>query len=147
MLAACCVLGTAGACDAEAGAHAEAPPAHAATRPRPLPLAPPVEPATPAQAAATSRGIDDAPDDDSRARGRPIPTVDLDLKDVDIANVCRLLADVAKVNIVVADDVHGSVTMRLRQVPWDRALEVILATKGLRAERRGDILLVRGPAR
>jgi type IV pilus assembly protein PilQ len=77
------------------------------------------------------------------AGGRGAP-VDLDLQGVDIADVCRLLADVGRVNIVVADGVHGAVTLRLRRVPWDRALEVILQTKGLRAESAGDIIIVRG---
>ncbi len=69
--------------------------------------------------------------------------VDLDLKDVDIANACRLLADVGRANIVVADDVHGSVTVRLRRVPWERALDLILRTKGFHAEREADVIMVR----
>jgi type IV pilus assembly protein PilQ len=74
--------------------------------------------------------------------GRPGATIDLDVKDVDIANVCRLLADVGHVSIVLADDVHGTVTVRLQRVRWARALDVILLTKGLRAEREGDVIVV-----
>jgi type II secretory pathway component HofQ len=73
----------------------------------------------------------------------PRAPVDLDLKDVDIADVCRLLADVGHVNIVVADDVHGSVTLRLRGVPWDRALDVILETKGFHTVQQADVIIVR----
>ena len=74
--------------------------------------------------------------------GRPGATIDLDIKDVDIANVCRLLADVGRVSIVLADDVHGTVTVRLKRVRWDRALDVILLTRGLRAERDADVIVV-----
>jgi hypothetical protein len=75
--------------------------------------------------------------------GRPGATIDIDLKDADISDVCRLLADVGRVNIVVADDVHGKVTISWRRVPWDRALDVILTTKGLRAEREANVIVVR----
>jgi hypothetical protein len=74
-----------------------------------------------------------------RVRGRP---VDLDLRDADIRDVCRLLADVGHTNIVVADGVTGSITLRMRRVPWDQALDVILRAKGYRAERDGDVILV-----
>ena len=63
-----------------------------------------------------------------RYRGRRI---DLDLKDADIHNVLRLLADVGRVNVVTADDVSGNVTIRMRNVPWDQALDVVLQAKGL----------------
>ena len=65
--------------------------------------------------------------------------IDLDLKDVDIHNVMRLLADVGGINIVVPDDVKAQVTVRLRQVPWDQALEVVLASKGLWYRREGNL--------
>ncbi len=65
--------------------------------------------------------------------------IDIDLKDVDIHNVMRLLADVGGINIVVPDDVKARVTVRLRQVPWDQALEVILASKGLWYRRQGNL--------
>lgn len=68
--------------------------------------------------------------------------IDLDVKEADVADVCRLLADVGKVNIVVADDVQAKVTVRMRQVPWDQALDVILRTKGYRAEREGNVITV-----
>ncbi|WP_428261910.1 type IV pilus secretin PilQ [Haliangium sp.] len=65
--------------------------------------------------------------------------VDLDFKDVDIHNVMRFLADVGGINIVVPDDVQARVTVRLRQVPWDQALEVILASKGLWYQSEGNL--------
>lgn len=68
--------------------------------------------------------------------------IDLDLKDADVHNVLRLLADVGKVNIVTADNVGGSVTIRMRNVPWDQALSVVLQSKGLGMVRRGNIIRV-----
>jgi type IV pilus assembly protein PilQ len=65
--------------------------------------------------------------------------IDLDLKDVDIHNVMRLLADVGGINVVIPDDVKATVTVRLRQVPWDQALEVVLASKGLWYRREGNL--------
>ncbi len=73
--------------------------------------------------------------------------IDLDVKDADLHDVCRLLAEVGKVNIVVADDVKGSVTLKLKRVPWDRALEVILRAKGYAQERDGNIILVGAAAK
>ncbi|MBT8494265.1 MAG: type IV pilus secretin PilQ, partial [Deltaproteobacteria bacterium] len=72
-------------------------------------------------------------------RGRPI---DLDFKDADIHNLLRLLADVGGVNIVIPDEIKASVTVRLRRVPWDQAMEVILASKGLWYRREGDLIRI-----
>jgi type IV pilus assembly protein PilQ len=68
--------------------------------------------------------------------------IDLDLKDADIHNVLRLLADVGKVNIVTADDVSGNITIRMRNVPWDQALDVVLQAKGLGMVRQGNLIRV-----
>jgi type IV pilus assembly protein PilQ len=68
--------------------------------------------------------------------------IDLDFKDADIHNILRLLAEVGGVNIVTSDDVTGSVTIRMRDVPWDQALDVIMEAKGLGAERRGNLIRV-----
>ena len=68
--------------------------------------------------------------------------IDLDLKDADIHNVLRLLADVGHVNIVTADNVTGTVTIRMRNVPWDQALDVILQAKNLGVVRQANMLRV-----
>ena len=68
--------------------------------------------------------------------------IDLDLKDADIHNILRLLADVGRVNIVTADDVTGNVTIRMRNVPWDQALDVVLQAKGLGMVRQGNLIRV-----
>jgi len=68
--------------------------------------------------------------------------IDLDLKDADVHNVLRLIADVGRVNIVTADNVSGSVTIRMRNVPWDQALDVVLQSKGLGMVRQGNMIRV-----
>src|SRR5262249_1552660 len=68
--------------------------------------------------------------------------IDLDFKDADIHNILRLLADVGQVNIVTSDDVKGSITIRMRDVPWDQALDVILKAKGLGMQREGNLIRV-----
>ncbi|MGB0678434.1 MAG: secretin N-terminal domain-containing protein, partial [Polyangiales bacterium] len=74
-----------------------------------------------------------------RYRGRRI---DLDFKDADIHNILRLIAEVGQVNVVTSDDVAGMVTIRMRGVPWDEALAVILQAKGLGMVRRGNMIRV-----
>jgi type IV pilus assembly protein PilQ len=68
--------------------------------------------------------------------------VNFEFKDIDIHNLIRIIAEISKRNIVVADDVSGKVTIRLRNVPWDEALELILRSKGLGQERIGNIIRV-----
>jgi type IV pilus assembly protein PilQ len=68
--------------------------------------------------------------------------IDLDLKEADIHNVLRLIADVGRVNIVAGDNVTGTVTIRMRNVPWDQALDVILQAKNLGVVRQGNMLRV-----
>ena len=68
--------------------------------------------------------------------------IDLDFKDADIHNILRLLAEVGGVNIVTSDEVSGQVTIRMRNVPWDQALDVILQAKGLGMVRRGNLIRV-----
>jgi type IV pilus assembly protein PilQ len=68
--------------------------------------------------------------------------IDLDLKDADIHNVLRLLADVGGVNVITSDNVSGSITIRMRNVPWDQALDVVLQAKNLGMVRLGNLLRV-----
>ncbi|QQR92041.1 MAG: type IV pilus secretin PilQ [Myxococcales bacterium] len=68
--------------------------------------------------------------------------IDLDFKDADIHNILRLLAEVGSVNVITSDDVTGTVTIRMRNVPWDQALELILQSKSLGMVRRGNIIRV-----
>jgi len=68
--------------------------------------------------------------------------IDIDLKDADIHNVLRLLADTGHVNVVTADDVVGTITIRMRNVPWDQVLDVVLQAKGLGMVRQGNLIRV-----
>ncbi|MBW2733490.1 MAG: type IV pilus secretin PilQ [Deltaproteobacteria bacterium] len=68
--------------------------------------------------------------------------IDLDFKDADIHNILRLLSQVGNMNIVTSDDVRGKVTIRMRNVPWDQALDVVLRAKGLGQVREGNLVRV-----
>lgn len=68
--------------------------------------------------------------------------ISIDFKNADIHDVLQLIADVSKINIITSDDVAGSVTMKLRNVQWDKALDVILKTKSLGKEVLGNIIRV-----
>src|SRR4029450_9932684 len=68
--------------------------------------------------------------------------ISLDFKEVEIADVLRLVAGVWELNIIAGDEVKGEVTIRLVDVPWDQALDVILLTKGLGFVRVGNVLRI-----
>jgi type IV pilus assembly protein PilQ len=68
--------------------------------------------------------------------------IDLDFKDASVHEVLRLLSDVGHVNIVTADNVTGAVTIRMRNVPWDQALDTVLQAKGLGMVRQGNMIRV-----
>ena len=68
--------------------------------------------------------------------------ISLDFKNVDIADVLRLIAEVSELNVIAGDEVNGKVTVRLVDVPWDQALDVVLLTKGLGFMRVGNILRI-----
>ena len=57
--------------------------------------------------------------------------ISLDFKEADIQDILRILAEVGGINIVAGDDVKGKITIRLIDVPWDQALDIILITMGL----------------
>ena len=64
--------------------------------------------------------------------------VSLDFKDADIVNVLRLLSEIGGENVVITDDVRGRITLRLVDVPWDQAFNIVLATNGLGPSVRCD---------
>jgi len=68
--------------------------------------------------------------------------VSLDFKDADIKNILRLIAEVSNFNIITADDVSGKITMRLVDVPWDQALEVILQSRSLGMVQVGNVIRI-----
>jgi len=67
------------------------------------------------------------------------PTIDLDFKDADIHDLLRALARVGNVSMIVPDEIRASVTVQLKRVPWEQALEVILASKGLWYRKDGTL--------
>ncbi|MDI6789641.1 MAG: type IV pilus secretin PilQ [Thermodesulfobacteriota bacterium] len=73
--------------------------------------------------------------------------ISLDFQNADIHNVLRLLAEVSKLNIVAGDDVTGKVTLKLDRVPWDQALDVVLAARGLGMVRTGNVIRIAPLAR
>ena len=75
-----------------------------------------------------------------RYTGRRIQ--DLDVRELDIRDFLRFLAEAAGVNIVIDNDVSGSVTLRLRNVPWDEALDVVLRANSLGMVREGHVIRV-----
>ena len=68
--------------------------------------------------------------------------ISLDFKDADIKNVFRLLAEVSGLNIVVTNDVNRRVTVRLVEVPWDQAMDLIITTNGLDKEQIGNVVRI-----
>ena len=68
--------------------------------------------------------------------------ISLNFQDIEVRSVLQLLADFTGINIVASDDVTGSVTLRLEQVPWDQALDFILKSKGLTKRESGNVLLI-----
>ena len=68
--------------------------------------------------------------------------ISLDFVDADIRNILTLIAEVSGLNIVVGDDVRGRVTIRLLEVPWDQALEVILQSQSLGMVRVGNVIRI-----
>jgi type IV pilus assembly protein PilQ len=68
--------------------------------------------------------------------------ISLDLQETDIDNALRIIAEVSNLNIIASEDVTGKVTLRLIDVPWDQALDVILKTNGLDKVQEGNVVRI-----
>lgn len=68
--------------------------------------------------------------------------ISLDFQDIEVRRVLQLLADFTGTNIVAADSVQGNITLRLKDVPWDQALDLILKTKSLDKRTNGDVIWI-----
>jgi type IV pilus assembly protein PilQ len=66
----------------------------------------------------------------------------LNFQDIEVRSVLQLLADFTGLNLVVSDSVQGNLTLRLKNVPWDQAMDIILKTKGLAQRRSGNVILI-----
>ena len=74
-------------------------------------------------------------------------SISLDLKDADIRDVLLTFSRLARLNMVIDPEVRGSVTVRLENVPWDQALDVILKVNGLGYVHEGTILRIGSPTK
>ncbi|WP_439850114.1 type IV pilus secretin PilQ [Pseudomonas syringae] len=84
-------------------------------------------------------------DMDRRAADKPVYTgekLSLNFQDIDVRSVLQLIADFTNLNLVASDTVQGGITLRLQNVPWDQALDLVLKTKGLDKRKIGSVLLV-----
>ncbi|MEE4076418.1 type IV pilus secretin PilQ [Pseudomonas viridiflava] len=84
-------------------------------------------------------------DVDRRAADKPVYTgekLSLNFQDIDVRSVLQLIADFTNLNLVASDTVQGGITLRLQNVPWDQALDLVLKTKGLDKRKVGSVLLV-----
>ncbi|WP_236786287.1 type IV pilus secretin PilQ [Allochromatium tepidum] len=66
----------------------------------------------------------------------------LNFQDIEVRAVLQVLADFTDLNLVASDSVGGNITLRLKNVPWDQALDIILKTKGLAMRRNGNVMMV-----
>jgi type IV pilus assembly protein PilQ len=68
--------------------------------------------------------------------------ISLNFQDIEVRAVLQLIADFTELNLVASDTVQGRITLRLKNVPWDQALELVLKTKGLDKRQIGNVLMV-----
>ena len=66
----------------------------------------------------------------------------LNFQDIDVRSVLQLIADFTDLNLVASDTVQGNITLRLQNVPWDQALDLVLKTKSLDQRKIGNVLLI-----
>lgn len=114
------------------------PPAWSANRaapPREKPMT--VEPLRATRAASAERTLPRA-----EKTATPASRISLDVQDADIKAVFRLLSEVGNVSIVSGDDVKGTLSLHIKDVPWDQALDTILGIKGLSKIQKDDIVMV-----
>ena len=68
--------------------------------------------------------------------------IDLDFQNIEVRAVLQILAEVAEMNLVVSEAVGGNITLRLKNVPWDQALDLVMATNQLDKREMGNVLLI-----
>jgi len=87
----------------------------------------------------TREEVEEAKKDEFGYKGERLS---LNFQDIEVRSVLQLIADFTGLNVVVSDTVSGSLTLRLKNVPWDQALDIILKTKGLDMRQTGNVVLV-----
>src|SRR5437762_416286 len=121
-----------------------APPSTAAVGNSPaMPAVPAPQDASPAVASPPVQSAQAAPP----APAPPAPTngqrlIAFDFKDADVVHLLRILAAESNKNIVIGDDVKGKMSIALRNVPWDLALDIILETRGLRKIEKDGVMRI-----
>jgi len=111
--------------------------------------APPVQPAAPPKEAAEEAAIRPLTQEEALVVGANKYTgkkISLDLQDADLITVMRLFAEVANLNIILAPDVKGKVTVRMVKIPWDQAMDIILRMNGLGYVLEENILRIASTA-
>ena len=93
----------------------------------------------PADMIAVAQADEDVAKDEKVYSGQKVT---FQYKDIDIRNALQLIAEMSELNIIMSDDVTGVLTMRLVDVPWDQALDIILSTKGLGKEKNGNVIRI-----
>lgn len=88
------------------------------------------------------RPVDKNPFKPSAAQSYTGKKISLDFQDIEVRRVLQLLADFTGINMVAADTVQGNITLRLKDVPWDQALDIILKTKNLDKRRNGNVIWI-----
>ena len=68
--------------------------------------------------------------------------ISLNFQDIEVRAVLQLIADFTELNLVASDTVTGRITLRLQNVPWDQALELVLKTRGLDQRQIGNVLMI-----
>ncbi|HID49978.1 MAG TPA: AMIN domain-containing protein, partial [Chromatiales bacterium] len=85
-------------------------------------------------------------DDEAAKKRRKFPysgeRLSLNFQNIEVRAVLQLLADFTGLNMVVSDTVSGNLTLRLKNVPWDQALDIVLKTKGLAKRLTGNVMLI-----
>src|SRR5438067_9676488 len=66
----------------------------------------------------------------------------LNFQNIDVRAVLQVIADFTGLNIITSDSVTGSLTLRLKDIPWDQALDIIMQTKGLDMRKNGNVVLI-----
>ena len=80
--------------------------------------------------------------DAGHARGYKGEKLSLNFQNVEVRAVLQVIADFTGLNIITSDTVTGNLTLRLKDIPWDQALDIILQTKGLDMRKNGNVVLI-----
>ncbi len=88
----------------------------------------------------TEQNLKDAVRSSSKYKGKP---VSIDVKDIEIPELIKILAEIGDLDVIIDDDVTGRTSLKVKKVPWDQVLELILKRHDLTKERRGDLLSIK----